>query len=74
METNRNISHPSEPMREGSLVRWSEYPDRLYYVVKMPITHCGHNNYAKIETVDKKWGGIVPIEDLVLDDVDYDEI
>lgn len=69
----RNISHPAEPMRVGSLVRWPEYPDRLYFVKEMPISHVGRNDYAKIESIDHKWGAVLPISELVLDDVDYDE-
>ena len=67
------ISHPAEPMRVGSLVRWDEYPDRLYFIRKMPVWFCGNPNCAKLESIDGKWVSIVPIGELKLDDVDYDK-
>ena len=70
--TQTKISHPAEPMRVGSLVRWPEFPDRLYFIRNMPISFCG-NDCADIETIDHKHVGRVPIKDLILDDVDYDE-
>lgn len=68
------ILHPAEPMRVGSLVRWPEYPDRLYYIREMGVKHCGREDYVKIETIDHKWVAVLPVTDLVLDDVDYDEV
>ena len=68
-----SISHPAGPMRVGSLVRWDEYPDRLYFVREMNINHLGRNDYVKIQTIDHKFFSVVPVEQLVLDDVDYDE-
>ena len=73
MKNLRNISHPAEPIRVGSLVRWLEYPNRLYFVREMDLKYCGKNNYAKLESIDHKWVSIVPVSDLILDDVDYDE-
>ena len=67
------ISHPAEPMRVGSLVRWEEYPDRLYFVRQMPYWFAGNPNCAKLESIDHKWADIAPISQLTLDDVDYDE-
>ena len=67
------ISHPAEPMRVGSLVRWSEFPDRLYFIEVMPYVFCGNPNCAKIRSIDNAHCGIVPISQLTLDDVDYDE-
>ncbi len=58
----------------GTLVRWNEFPDRLYIVREKGINHCGKDNYCKIETIDKKWLAILPITELVWDDVDYIEI
>ena len=63
--------HPAEPMRVGSLVRWSEYPDLLFFVREMGISYCGRNDYAKIVSIDHHRSGIVPAAALTLDDVDY---
>lgn len=71
---NKTISHPTEPMRVGSLVRWHEYPDRLYYILEMNINHCGYNNCCKIEDIKHQHRAIVHDTDLTLDDVDYDEL
>jgi hypothetical protein len=69
----KNISHPAEPMRVGSLVRWPQYPDRLYFVREMGLKYCGRDDYAKLESIDHKWASVVPVSCLILDDVDYDE-
>lgn len=66
--------NPTQEIKEGVMVRWPEYPDRLYYVTKTGINHCGRNDYCRIETIDHKRVSIVPITDLVWDDVDYIEI
>lgn len=72
-DNRTNISHPAEPLRVGSLVRWPEFPDRLYFVKRMGIRTCGREDYCHIETIDHKWCAYVPVIELVLDDVDYDE-
>ena len=64
----------ADKIQIGSLVRWPEFPDRLYYVREMPIWFCGNPECAKIETIDHKFVAIVGIDNLVLDDVDYDEV
>ena len=64
----------ADKIQIGSLVRWPEFPDRLYYVREMPIWFCGNPECAKIETIDHKHVAIVGINNLVLDDVDYDEV
>ena len=61
-------------MRVSSLVRWDEYPDRLYFVREMNIHYLDRNDYAKIQTIDHKYNAIVPMTSLTLDDVDYDEL
>ena len=66
--------NPNQEIKVGEMVRWSEFPDRLYYVTKMNINHCGKNNYCRIETIDHKRAAIVPITDLTWDDVDYVEV
>ena len=66
--------NPDQEIRVGELVRWSEYPDRLYFVREMNIRHCGHDNYYKIETIDHKHISVVPVTDLTWDDVDYIEM
>jgi hypothetical protein len=68
------FSHRAEPMRVGSLVRWDEFPDRLYYITEMNINFCGNPNAVRIESIDHIWVGIVSIEDLKLNDVDFDLI
>ncbi len=68
------ISHRADKIRVGSLVRWPEFPDRLYYVKEMPIWFCGNPECAKLETIDHKYVAIVGIDNLILDDVDYDEV
>lgn len=70
----REISHPAGPIRKGSLVRWKEYPDRLYVVTAMNVKFCGRDNCVRIKTIDNKWAALVGYEELELDDVDYDEI
>ena len=72
-EVNR-ISHRADKIQVGSLVRWPEFPDRLYYVKEMPIWFCGNPECAKLETIDHKYVAIVGIDNLILDDVDYDEV
>ena len=72
-EINR-ISHRADKIQVGSLVRWPEFPDRLYFVREMPIWFCGNPECAKLETIDHKYVAIVGIENLILDDVDYDEV
>lgn len=66
--------NPNKEIKEGVLVRWPEYPDRLYYVRETGINHRGRNDYCKIETIDHKYISVLPIEDLVWDDVDYIEV
>lgn len=73
MEEER-ISHRAEPMRVGSLVRWNAFPDRLYYITEMDFNFCGNPHAVCIESIDHIWVGIVNIENLTLDDVDYDEV
>lgn len=65
--------NPTQEIKVGEMVRWGEYPDRLYYVREMNINYCGHDNYCKIETVDHKHCAVVPITDLTWDDVDFIE-
>lgn len=60
-------------IKVGEMVRWGEFPDRLYYVLKMNVRYCGHDNYCEIETVDHKFKAVVPITDLTWDDVDFIE-
>lgn len=74
MNNDKTISHPAEPIRVGSLVRWDEYPDRLYFILQMNIARCGHNDYCKIEDITHIHRAIVHITALTLDDVDYDEL
>jgi hypothetical protein len=40
----------------------------------MPIWFCGNPECAKLETIDHKYVAIVGIDNLILDDVDYDEV
>lgn len=68
------ISHRADKIQVGSLVRWPEFPDRLYYVKEMPVWFCGNPECAKLETIDHKFVAIVGINNLILDDVDYDEV
>lgn len=68
------ISHRADKIQVGSLVRWPEFPDRLYYVKEMPIWFCGNPECAKLESIDHKYVAIVGINNLILDDVDYDEV
>ena len=68
------ISHRADKIQVGSLVRWPEFPDRLYYVKEMPIWFCGNPECAKLESIDHKYVAIVGIDNLILDDVDYDEV
>lgn len=70
--SENKISHPAEPMRVGSLVRWPEYPNRLYFIRRIPVEFCGQE-CAEVESIDHKYVGMVGVNDLVLDDVDYDE-
>lgn len=67
-------SYRADKIQVGSLVRWPEFPDRLYYVKEMPVWFCGNPECAKIETIDHKFVAIAGIDNLVLDDVDYDEV
>ena len=65
--------NPTQEIKVGEMVRWDEYPDRLYYVLEMNITHCGHSDYCKIESIDHKYRALVRIADLTWDDVDFIE-
>lgn len=65
--------NPNREIKEGVLVRWTEYPDRLYFVTKTGIKHCGKDNYCRIETIDHIRAAVVPMKDLAWDDVDYIE-
>jgi hypothetical protein len=65
--------NPKQEIKVGEMVRWNEFPDRLYYVLKMNVRHCGHDNYCEIETIDHKFKAVVPITDLTWDDVDFIE-
>ena len=67
-------SYRADKIKLSSLVRWSEFPDRLYFVREIPISFCGNPNCAKLETVDHEHISIVPISQLTLDDVDYDVV
>lgn len=69
------ISHPTEPMRVGSFVRWKEYPDTLYRVEEMGIHHsfAHQRDYVRIVEINGGRKAEVPQSELVLDDVDYDE-
>lgn len=60
-------------IKEGVLVRWAEFPDRLYVVTKTGMKYCGKDNYCRIESIDNKHVAILPITELVWDDVDYVE-
>lgn len=66
--------NPNREIKEGVMVRWSEFPDRLYIVEKTGIQRCGREDFCRIESVDHKWLALVPKEDLTWDDVDYIEI
>ena len=66
--------NPNREIKEGVIVRWPEFPDRLYFVKETGVNHCGNNNYCKLESIDHKWKAFVPITDLVWDDVDYMEV
>lgn len=66
--------NPNKEIKEGVLVRWDEYPDRLYFVIKTGISYCGADNYCEIISIDHKHKAFVPIADLVWDDVDYVEL
>ena len=66
--------NPNREIKEGVLVRWPEYPDRLYFVRQIGIKRCGREDYCRLETIDNKHISIVPIMDLVWDDVDYIEM
>lgn len=69
---NKNtISHPAEPMRVGSLVRWHQFPDRLYFILEMNINYCGYDKCCKIEDITHSHISIVHDTDLTLDDVNY---
>lgn len=68
-----NEVHLAEPMRVGSLVRWPEFSDVLFFVREMGLRFCGRDDYAKIVSIDHRRTCIVPIGALVLDDVDYVE-
>lgn len=47
----------------GTLVRWDQFPDRIYYIKEDEKPYCGHMCF-KIETVDHKWTAITPKEQL----------
>lgn len=66
--------NPTREIKVGVLVRWPEFPDRLYYVKETGVRFCGNDNCCKLETIDHKWVSIVPIKDLIWDDVDYIEV
>ena len=66
--------NPNREIKEGVLVRWSEFPDRLYIVKETGLKFCGKVNCCKLESIDHKWVSVVPIECLTWDDVDYIEI
>ena len=68
------VLHLAEPIRVGSLVRWPEYPDRLYIVTEMLGIHARNMEYVKLKSIDGKYGAVVAVPELVLDDVDYIEI
>lgn len=57
----------------GTLVRWPEFPNKLYLVKGMNINHCGNSDYCKIETIDHKEVAMTRIGNLLWDDVDYVE-
>lgn len=69
---NKHLN-PKQEIKVGEMVRWNAFPDRLYYVTKMNVFHCGHDNYCEIETIDHKFKAIVPITNLTWDDVDFIE-
>lgn len=73
--TNDMEAHinPTQEIKEGVMVRWPQFPDRLYIVNKTNMNFCGHDDYCEIETIDHKWKAIVRIGGLVWDDVDYIE-
>lgn len=66
--------NPNREIKEGVLVRWSEFPDRLYFVIKTGVRFCGNDNCCELRSIDNKWKAIVPIKDLTWDDVDYIEV
>lgn len=70
-EKRLNISRDSEPdepqMQVGTLVRWNEYPDRLYFIKEDKRMFTGHMCY-KIETIDHKYVALVPEKDLTIDE------
>ena len=74
MKEISRTSYRADKIQVGSLVRWPEFPDRLYYVKEMPVWFCGNPECAKLETIDHKFTAIVGIDNLVLDDVDFDEV
>ena len=65
-------SYRADKIKIGALVRWPEFPDRLYFVRELSILFCGNPNCARLETIDHKHISIVPVSQLTLDDVDYD--
>ena len=66
--------NPEREIREGVLVRWPEgYPDLLFFVRKTGLSHVGRNDYCRIEAVGCQKVCLVPIGQLVWDDVDYIE-
>ena len=71
METINEQLNQNKEIKEGVLVRWKEYPDRLYFVKQMGVNFCGSNNCCKLESIDHKFTAIVPTKELVWDDVDY---
>ena len=70
-ERGLHISRDSEPdepqMKVGTLVRWNEYPDRLYYIREDKRMFTGHMCYT-IETIDHKFVASVPEKDLTIEE------
>ena len=65
------IANPKHEILVNTLVRWPEFPDRLYIVRKTGLKYCGKDNYCEIETIDKKWKAVLPVTEVIWDDVDY---
>lgn len=55
-------------IKVGSLVRWPEFPDRLYVVKKMNMKHLGKDDYCELETIDHLWKSYVSESELKLDE------
>ena len=55
-------------IKVGSLVRWSEFPDRLYVVKKKNMKHLGKDDYCELESIDHLWKSYVSESELKIDE------